>query len=255
MGTVNQELLTLLQEKLGVGKTQVYWHIARRRQETKLTRDHSAIALALEAGLDVSKYATEHDLETILQYSPGLAPQIVKILPEKRAVSEAIRGLSPVEDGNNPFIDSKTINAAYRNAELYARFYVFENTLRRVIHTIMERRYGSEWWYEFAPRDIMNATFERRSGEGVPRWRGQWGAEPIFYTEVRDLVSIIENHGDVFANYIGVELNLNQHLELIERVRTSLAFTNPVAQKDREEFVVFLDRWQERLEQAQTQLN
>ncbi|MCX6640600.1 MAG: hypothetical protein NTW14_08985 [bacterium] len=250
MGTVNQELLGNLQQKLGVGKTQVYWHIARRREETRLSRDLSAIALALETGLDVSRYATEHDLEIILHSSPILAPQIEKILPQKREVSRAIQELNQQESSSSPFVDSKTIHAAYRNAELYAKFYLFENSLRMLVHAIMEKKYGAEWWYETAPRDIMNATFERRSGEKEPRWRGQWGAEPIYYTDIKDLSVIMETHQDLFSRYLGENIKIDGIIDLIERIRTSFAFTNPVAQKDREQFTAFLDQWNTLLDQA-----
>lgn len=243
MSTINQELLDLLQEEIGTGKTQVYWHVARKCEATGLPRAQAAIALAMEFGIDVSKYATEYDLETIRKSEPGLVSMIEEMLSSKKEIAEAIKETQSQDTIRDPYVDSKMIAVAYKNAEICSKLFIFENSLRRVVSAIMEREYGIDWWYDVTPRNIMYSTFDRRSGEKEPKWRGQFGAEPIYYTDVKDLCEIINDRQEAFRKVLDKKLSINAWIDRVERIRTALVHSNPVTQKEHDEFAVIFKKW------------
>jgi len=243
MSTINQELLGRLQEEIGTGKTQVYWHVARKVEMTGLPRAQAAIALAMELGIKVSRYATEYDLDMIKIAEPGLGTVISKILPEKEKFSKQVEDAQESNNGFLPFLDSKMLEKAHLNAEICAQLFLLENSIRLTVNAVMEKSFGIDWWYDKAPRDIMYETFDRRSGEKGPKWRGQFGAEPIYYTDIEDLNKIIEEHQNIFNEYLGKNLNLTNWFDLIGRIRVSLTTANPVTVKERNQFIIIVKEW------------
>jgi hypothetical protein len=89
----------------------------------------------------------------------------------------------------------------------------------------------------------MYATFDRRSGENEPKWRGQFGAEPIYYTDIKDLSEIIKVHQNIFKSVYGKELTIDEWIDIVERVRAGLVHTNPVTLKERNMFLEIYDEW------------
>ncbi len=243
MSTINQELLGLLQRKFGTGKTQVYWHIARKREATGLSRALAAVALALELGIDVSRFATEFDLKKIRDAEPGLQSLIDSVLPEKQTIASAVERVQRQTETKHPFTDQRMITNAYTNATICAKLFLFENSLRRAVYAVMEREFGLDWWYDKTPRDIMYKTFDRRAGEDGPRWRGHVGADPICYTDIRDLQRIIERHQEAFHKVLGKPFDISAWVAPVEKVRAALATANPVTRKDQRDFTRILERW------------
>ena len=255
MSTINQELLRLLKDKLDTGITQVYWQVSLKRQATGLPRDQAAIAVAMELDIDISKYATEYDLTEIRKVEPGLKALINKMLPEKSQVAQGVKRAQEEEPNPDPYLDNKMITAAHRNAEICSKFFLFENSLRRVVSAVMEEEFGIDWWYDNAPHDIMYNTFDRRSGEQGPKWRGQFGAEPIYYTDINDLKEIIDKNKKIFHKYLGNNTNIENWIEIIERVRAALSYANPVTLKDREKFFDYVTQWTKLSNQVHKKIN
>ncbi|MBU0518671.1 hypothetical protein KKA00_09425 [bacterium] len=243
MSTINQELLGKLQEEIGTGKTQVYWHIARKVEMTGLPRSQAAIALAMELGIKVSRYATEYDLEMIHKVEPGLGSVISSVLPDKEAFAKQVDDAQESNNGSLPFLDSKMIDKAHKNAEICAQLFLFENSIRLTVHAVMEKNYGLDWWYDKTPRDVMYETFDRRSGENGPKWRGQFGAEPIYYTDINDLNTIVQEHQEDFSKLLGKELHFNGWIDLVERIRIALTTANPITLKERNKFIEMVNEW------------
>ena len=82
MAKINQELLGRLMLKLGVGQARAYIKIADTVNETLLPRHQAVLRLALEQGINISKYASDEDWAAIreaarpvqLQVKQGAAP-------------------------------------------------------------------------------------------------------------------------------------------------------------------------------------
>jgi hypothetical protein len=212
----------------------------------------------MELGIDVSRYATAFDLESIRLVEPALAPLIDGMLPAKQEVGKAIAETQKNELNSDPFMDSVMITSAHRNAEICTRLFLLENSIRRVVSGVMATKYGIDWWYDVTPRDIMYSTFDRRSGEDQPKWRGQFGAEPIYYTDIRDLSVIITEHQALFGKYLGDKFKfdkLEKWVDIVERIRAALVFTNPVTHKDRDAFMSVVREWNKIAKRVHKQLN
>lgn len=77
MARINPQLLERLEDKLGVGADRVYKLIAAKVRETHLPRHLAAIALASSRGINISKFASEDDLQVIRNAARAGAPQSV----------------------------------------------------------------------------------------------------------------------------------------------------------------------------------
>ncbi|TKJ42125.1 hypothetical protein CEE37_00165 [candidate division LCP-89 bacterium B3_LCP] len=245
MSTINQELLKQLKNKLNTGITQIYGHVVKKSETTGLKREQAAIAVAMELGIDVSKYATEYDLLRIRETDPSLRKIIDDALPAKEETSEALREAQKNHLNTDPYLDNGMIIYAHQNAEICMKLFFLENSMRRVVSAIMATEYGIDWWYDVAPRDIMYSTFDRRSGEGETRWRGQFGAEAIYYTDIKDLRKIFEEHTELFGKFIDNLPKMDEWVDIVEKVRAAITFTNPVTNKDRDEFMQCVKLWSE----------
>jgi len=73
---INPELIKRLQERLALGKRQIYTLISRKAGDTFLPRELAAIALAAEKGINILKYASSEDLQNIRQTVSKEAPVI-----------------------------------------------------------------------------------------------------------------------------------------------------------------------------------
>jgi len=86
MARINQELLERLRGKLGVSQSHVYRLINRKVKANYLSQQQAAIALAIEAGIRVEKYADDDKVTEIrraIQGQPAV-PQVETVgLPSK----------------------------------------------------------------------------------------------------------------------------------------------------------------------------
>lgn len=64
---IDPELLEKIQAKLRVGRTRAYELIKQRSQQLVISRELAAMAIAHEAGINISRHASDEDLATIRQ--------------------------------------------------------------------------------------------------------------------------------------------------------------------------------------------
>jgi predicted nucleotide-binding protein len=78
MARINSALIAKLEEKLGVGQSQIYRLIDATVRETRLPRNLAAVLLAMKRGMNISKYATDADLAQI-RSAGAVTPQVQSI--------------------------------------------------------------------------------------------------------------------------------------------------------------------------------
>lgn len=77
MQTIDQELLTRLQKKLDLGKSQIYELIRQTAAEHGIPRHHAAVKLASRTGISIDKYASpDYYVTTTHMGSNGTGEQI-----------------------------------------------------------------------------------------------------------------------------------------------------------------------------------
>jgi predicted nucleotide-binding protein len=79
MARINQQLLERLQSKLGVTLSRVYAIIDEKVRSAALPRNLAAIAVAMERGINISKFTSSEELEAIRNAPKNTAPNSMLI--------------------------------------------------------------------------------------------------------------------------------------------------------------------------------
>lgn len=120
-------------------------------------------------------------------------------------------------------------NEANRMTEAYQAMYVFENLVRHVVVTTLEKKYGKDWWD--APNvvsgEIKRSVESRKLEERRNRWHTTRGIHNIFYTDFKDLDRIITTNIKDFKDVFG-DLEIQAEMRQLERSRNIIAHNNPL---------------------------
>lgn len=147
----------------------------------------------------------------------------------------------------DPFIGDVAFSAASNNAEIYPTVYLFENSVRYFVAAVMKKDFGENWWtdkVETVNTGVQKNVTIRRLAEKEAPWHSSRGADPIFFTDIDDLKTIINSNGAVFRKILAGKYNhLIVWIEEIEKTRNILAHNNPVTKKDRERLMVYAHDW------------
>ena len=162
-------------------------------------------------------------------------------------IAKKRQNLKPAVNSDDPFVENQIFSAAYNNAEIYPIIYMFENSVRKFVVAVMKKNFGDNWWTEKVEK--VNTTIQknveiRRLAEKEAPWHSKRGADPIFYTDIKDLEKIINTYSKEFRNVLKSKFeHLVVWIDEIEKTRNILAHNNPVAKKDKERLMVFAHDW------------
>lgn len=127
---------------------------------------------------------------------------------------------------------------ALENSESYPVLFIFENSLRNLICSILGKKYGHNWWKEKVNKKIRSDVAKRIQEERSNPWRGSRGPEPIFYTDFSNLATILRSNAidfePIFKGITGGLSFLTRRLDELNGVRHNIAHTNPLKAIDRE---------------------
>jgi hypothetical protein len=132
---------------------------------------------------------------------------------------------------------------ANRMAEVYPDLYVFENLVRHVVMSLLEKKHEKDWWSEpeIVPNPIAKKVEDRKNKEGENRWHSERGSHAIFYTDFGDLSSIISKNWDEFKVVFPNLRWIQTRLEETELSRNIIAHNNPLPKKECNRLKLFLD--------------
>jgi hypothetical protein len=137
---------------------------------------------------------------------------------------------------------------ADKMAKVYPFFYVFENLLRYVIKSTLEKKFGKNWWnLANISRDIRNEVKRRKKSEGKNRWVGKRGIHNIFYTNLGDLVSIISNNYADFKDLFPSLTWIKSRVDDLEQSRNILAHNNVLPEPEIKRIELYLEDLQKQL--------
>lgn len=103
-----------------------------------------------------------------------------------------------------PFIDEKYLHDLRDMTELYRALHVLENSIRRLIDAVLERRFGEDWWLEAANSSMKRKHDDRLQKEQAKKWlpaRAVMG--PLYSMDWSDLITIIRKYEEEFLPFIG----------------------------------------------------
>lgn len=151
---------------------------------------------------------------------------------------QALQRVMPLED----------FSPALRNAGMqalpgYLAFFCLENSARELIVERLSERHGPDWWAKQATRAVQDRVKTRQDKEGKNRWHARRGASEIYYTDFGDLLSLIQNNWDDFADlFPDINWVVTRFTEL-EASRNIVAHNNLLDQRELERIKLYLADW------------
>lgn len=101
--------------------------------------------------------------------------------------------------------------------------YLFENNVREFIRILLETNYGEDWWRRGVPQKVRSKCASRRE-EGLDEEKE---ADLLLFADFYDYRVIIEEHKEIFANYIDTK-EWCKRLSDMEPIRNAIAHNRPL---------------------------
>jgi hypothetical protein len=248
---IDKDVMRLLSEKTKVTRQRLYQMIDDKRAQYafSISRETAAYLVAAENGIDISKYLKDDELSKVRELKAVIVSSVkprhaAKDPNSKQIVVEIDRSVKIVD----PLLPKKFIDDATKMAGVYPVVYIFENSVRNLILTIMNSKHGEKWWDTKVGAKIKDKVKGRIEDEDRNRWHGRRGAHPIFYTDIDELKSIVTSNWsefqDIFPNLQWVTGKIDE----IEMSRNIIAHNNPLEDRDILRLKLNLEDWIKQIE-------
>ena len=243
----NRKLRTALLLQMGVTPQRLSQKVARiKKLHGPMSTEDGTYLVAHHEGLDLSKYLPRGDVDRIRGMLPanGGAPQMAaQRKPKPRATVGRTVRIGNDADASDPLLSPTVVTDAKEMAQIYARLYVFENSIRNVIQRILQAGHGKEWWSKCAPEFVQNQVRSRRDSEAKKPWHGKRGAHDIHYADFSDLRRIIEKNWGSFSWLFPDQPWIVHKLSELEHPRNVVAHCNPLNKQDRDRISLYYRDW------------
>jgi hypothetical protein len=245
---IPREIRNALMEKTGKTIRRIYQMIQEKKKEYKYTisKEMAAYILAAEKGIDISKILPEEELAKLRELRISEAPIIKKerkVPEQKRAPQQIVIDIAKEFRIVDPFLPKKLITEAIEMAKIYPIIYLFENSVRNLIRTVLGKKYGANWWDIKVPQRVKREVAKRTKKEKKNRWHGKRGAHEIFYTTIGELESIIVTNWLDFRNVFPNEAWIKSRIDEIEISRNIIAHNNPLSDRDIGRLKLYYEDW------------
>ena len=129
-------------------------------------------------------------------------------------------------------LDEDEVEAARKMSAVYIAIASFENMVRDLISTRMLEVKKDNWWEECVSSEIKKKAQKKVDDEKKIRWHKSRGLSPIYFTEIGDLVSIIQQNWAVFEDIIQDIEWLRQIIRSVERSRNVIMHSGQLSLDD-----------------------
>lgn len=129
-------------------------------------------------------------------------------------------------------LDVDYVAQAERMSFVYITVAAFENSVRDLIARVLADASGEGWWDNCVPERIRTAAKSRLEAEEKVRWHVQRGEDPIRYTMLPNLASIIENNFVHFEPYLHNMSWVKSVFEVVERSRNVIMHSGVLSDRD-----------------------
>jgi hypothetical protein len=90
-------------------------------------------------------------------------------------------------------LDEERLSEARRMAIVYSAIATFENSVRELLKKLLLEEIGEDWWMQGVSEKVRKSTEAKMQDEERVRWHKRRGDDPLNYTTMPDLMSIIRN--------------------------------------------------------------
>jgi hypothetical protein len=140
-------------------------------------------------------------------------------------------------------LDKDYVFSASKMAHIYTAISAFENGARKFIQDRLLEDHGADWWTARVSNTIRKSAEDRKKDEDQHRYHGARGASMIFYVQLGDLVSIMQNNEPSFEDYIPSIDWARQIFRSIERSRNVIMHSGELSMNDIERVGINIRDW------------
>ncbi len=140
-------------------------------------------------------------------------------------------------------LDKDVVAKALRMAAVYTAIASFENSVRRLVSTVLLEQVGADWWQTGVPNKVRERAESRQAEEIKTRWHTPRGDEPLNYTEFGDLIAIINQNWEKFEPFIRSLEWARQLTGTIERSRNVIMHSGELELEDIERIGGLIRDW------------
>lgn len=195
----NRKLRTALLAKLGVSPQRLSQRVQKRKAELPMSTELATYTIAHEEGLDVAKFLSDEQTSEVRQLVAQLRSTRQ---PEETAAKASTKGrrvpkpvlvtVAGVRVERLPGMTATHAREAKTMAEkVYPALYVFENSARDVISSVLKKAFCDDWWDKVVPTKVRQKAEDRKADEAKDPWHGKRGAALIDYLDLTDLPAIV----------------------------------------------------------------
>lgn len=140
-------------------------------------------------------------------------------------------------------LDDEHVDNARAMANVYIAIAGFENSVRDLITKVLSEELGANWWEAGVSEKIRTRAQQKLEEEDKIRWHVQRGANPINYTLMGDLVSILRQNWPHFAPHIPTIEWAAGLMDVIERSRNVIMHSGMLTRTDVERVGMYIRDW------------
>ena len=130
-------------------------------------------------------------------------------------------------------LDEDFKEGARKMAQVYTAIAAFENAARKFIQDRLLEECGADWWnHDNIPKAVRDGAQKRKNDEEQHRYHQTRGASMIFYTQMGDLVSIMQKKEEAFEDYITSLAWARQLFGAVERSRNVIMHSGELSMND-----------------------
>lgn len=131
---------------------------------------------------------------------------------------------------------------AVQMSKLYYLYFCLENSIRQTITARLNEKSGANWWEINVPESVTSRVEERRKQEMDTPF-SERSEEPIYYTDFKDLIIIIENNWDTFSDTFRSIESLKQTLNALNILRRPVAHSSMLNEDEILRFKLHIKDW------------
>lgn len=247
---IDRRIIEALKSQLDLSSRAIYKRIQKVRESRAFTisGEEAAALLAAESGIDILKYLNQDQLSELRKLQAQQPVVIKKIEVKKAAPQPKVIQLASGLQVKETLLSNKTLSEALEMKEIYPIIYIFENSVRNFISSVLTSHYGVNWWDSRVRPKIQDKVKGRMEKEAANRWHGRRGTAPIFYTDINDLLSIIRDNWTDFTDLFSSQSWIESRISDIEMSRNIIAHNNPLDKHDIRRIEVYFEDWVKLLE-------
>lgn len=161
-------------------------------------------------------------------------------------LSPNLSGIDDVEIGASlsiDLLDEERVIQAKQMAVVYTAIAALENSVRDLITKVLLAEVGDEWWKQSVSEKVRKSAETRMAEEERARWHQRRGAQPLDYTNMSDLLSIIRSTWPKLEPYVGSIEWAQSIFDVVERSRNVIMHSGTLDKEDIQRLGINIRDW------------